>query len=216
MSPRPNLLVVGLMAIALLGLFVGFASGDSVGENHSDGSKVRINEREATNLPTAPAAAGGAGAVAASSGPQPRYEYRFASACERAAGTMGDSNCAWALLACPVGGGPGPLTDIFRRTVVGTTPVTGWSQVGSTCYPPATARPAVTMAMILEAFHLTRWATPAIATQPEGNVTLVGLKTFYRIGWSAEGFEPGEVDVIDPARMLGHQVQIRPRVQSFT
>jgi len=72
------------------------------------------------------------------------------------------------------------------------------------------------MAMIVEAFHLTRWATAQVATQPEGNVTLVGLKTFYRVGWSAEGFEPGEVDVVDPARMLGHRVEIRPRVQSFT
>ena len=216
MGPLRRLSLVGALVLGLIGLVVGQASGDADGDTRSDGATTRISEKESANLPEAPAGAGGAGAVAASGGPQPRYEYRFASACERAAGTMGDSNCAWALLACPVGGGPGPLTDIFRRTVVGTTATTGWSQVGSTCFPPATARPAVTMAMILEAFHLTRWATPAVATQPEGNVTLVGLKTFYRVGWSAEGFEPGEVDVVDPARMLGHQVQIRPRVQSFT
>ena len=212
---RRRVTAVLLTSLVVLGTSAATAYAGLDGQIRKGGATSYMSEEQSANLPAAPAAAGGAGAVAASGGPQPRYEYRFASACERAAGTMGDSNCTWALLACPVGGGPGPLTDIFRRTVLGTTPVTGWSQVGSTCYPPATARPAVTMAMILEAFHLTRWATPAVATQPEGNVTLVGLKTFYRVGWSAEGFEPGEVDVIDPARMLGHQVQIRPRVQSF-
>ena len=169
-------LVVGAVLAWLLPLSIVTGdpgTSDFEGTLGNGGAVGRIGSNEAANLPAAPAAAGGAGAVAASGGPQPRYEYRFASACERAAGTMGDSNCTWALLACPVGGGPGPLTDIFRRTVLGTTPVTGWSQVGSTCYPPATARPAVTMAMILEAFHLTRWATPAIATQPEGNVCLL-------------------------------------------
>ena len=204
------------VALILLGWFSfpGQARADIVGENRSDGAGVGLSEQEAANLPAAPAVSGGGSAT--SSGPQARFEYRFASACERAAGTMGDSNCTWALLACPGTDGPGPLTDIFRRTVVGLTPTTGWSQIGSTCYPPSTARPAVTMAMIVEAFHLTRWATAGVATQPEGNVTLVGLKTFYRVGWSAEGFEPGEVDVVDPVRMLGHRVEIRPRVQSFT
>ena len=34
--------------------------------------------------------------------------------------------------------------------------------------------------------------------QPVGDVTLVGLKTFYRVNWSSQGYEPGEVEVIDP------------------
>ncbi len=205
--------LLGLLLLVLLGVIAGEARGDALGDIHTDGATARITEREAANLPLAPSSPAN---VASAGGPQARFEYRFASACERAAGTMGDSNCAWALLACPLGGGPGPLTDIFRRTVVGATPTTGWTQVGSTCYPPSTARPAVTMSMIVEAFHVTKWATPQVATQPEGNITLVGLKTFYRIGWSTTGFEPGEVDVIDPAGMLGHRVEIRPRVASVT
>ena len=207
----PSLVVSVLVFLACGG---ALARADAVGENRSDGAVVRLSESESGNLPTAPPVA--PADLSASASPQPRYEYRFASACERVAGTMGDTNCVWAMLACPGTDGPGPLVDIFRRTVVGATPTTGWSQVGSTCYPPASARPAVTMAMIREAFHLTKWATPQIATQPEGNITLVNLKTFYRVGWSAEGFEPGEVDALDPGRMLGHQVEIRPRVQSFT
>jgi hypothetical protein len=124
-------LVVGAVLAWLLPLSIVTGdpgTSDFEGTLGNGGAVGRIGSNEAANLPAAPAAAGGAGAVAASSGPQPRYEYRFASACERAAGTMGDTNCTWALLACPVGGGPGPLTDIFRRTVLGTTPVTGWSQ----------------------------------------------------------------------------------------
>ena len=212
MTAHPGLRI-GVLAMALLLAWTAPSSAGWDSQGTQGGSTVRITEQEAANLPTAPAVSG---AGSTSSGPPARFEYRFASACERAAGTMGDSNCTWALLACPGTDGPGPLTDIFRRTVVGSTPTTGWSQVGSTCYPPSTARPAVTMAMIVEAFHLTRWATAGVATQPEGNVTLVGLKTFYRVGWSVEGFEPGEVDAVDPARMLGHRVEIRPRVQSLT
>ena len=41
-------------------------------------------------------------------------------------------------------------------------------------------------------------------------MTLVGLKTFYRVNWSSQGYEPGEVEAIDPARMLGRRVEIRP------
>ena len=212
MTAHPGLRI-GVLAMALLLAWTAPSSAGWDSQGTQGGSTVRITEQEAANLPTAPAVSG---AGSTSSGPPARFEYRFASACERAAGTMGDSNCTWALLACPGTDGPGPLTDIFRRTVVGSTPTAGWSQIGSTCYPPSTARPAVTMAMIVEAFHLTRWATARVATQPEGNVTLVGLKTFYRVGWSVEGFEPGEVDVVDPARMLGHRVEIRPRLQSLT
>jgi hypothetical protein len=72
------------------------------------------------------------------------------------------------------------------------------------------------MAMIQRAFHNTPWAKPVISTEPKGNVTLVGLDTFYKVNWSAQGFQPNEVEVIDPATMLGFQVEIRPRLDHFT
>jgi hypothetical protein len=47
-------------------------------------------------------------------------------------------------------------------------------------------------------------------------VTLVGLDTYYKVNWTAEGFQPGEVDAIDPARMNGYRVDIRVKLVSFT
>ncbi len=89
-----------------------------------------------------------------------------------------------------------------------------WEMIGLTCNSAVlpNARPMLTMAMIQEAFHLTPWATARTEVEPVGNVTLVGLDTFYRVEWSAEGFQPGEVEAIDPARMLGYKVDIRPRL----
>ena len=71
------------------------------------------------------------------------------------------------------------------------------------------------MAMIQEAFNLTPWAKPQISTQPKGNVTLVGLDTYYRVNWTVEGFQPQEVDAIDPARMNGFHVDVRVKLDHF-
>jgi hypothetical protein len=72
-----------------------------------------------------------------------------------------------------------------------------------------------TVDMIAEAFHHTAWAKASISTQPRGNTTLVNLKTFYRVSWSERGYEPDEVDAIDPVTMFGYNVEIRPRLVSF-
>ncbi|KRF39485.1 hypothetical protein ASG96_14430 [Terrabacter sp. Soil810] len=89
--------------------------------------------------------------------------------------------------------------------------------VGSTCLPQMVpgAAPMPTVEMIVEAFHRTAWAKASISTQPKGNTTLVGLKTFYAAQWAGKGFEPGEIDSIDPATMFGFNVEIRPRLESF-
>ena len=71
------------------------------------------------------------------------------------------------------------------------------------------------MAMIQDAFNHTPWAKPQISTQPKGDVTLVGLDTFYKVNWTAEGFQPGEVDAIDPARMNGYHVDVRVKLVNF-
>ena len=92
-----------------------------------------------------------------------------------------------------------------------------WQLVGTTCWADVApgSRPPLTMAMIQDAFNLTPWAKPQIDTQPAGNVTLVGLKTFYKVNWTAEGFQPNEIDAIDPARMNGYQVDIRVKLVNF-
>jgi len=103
---------------------------------------------------------------------------------------------------------------VWRLAMKNGQPLAGWEQVGMTCYASAlaNARPLLTMAMIQEAFHLTPWATARTEIEPVGNVTLVGLDTFYRVEWSAAGFEPGEVEPIDPGKMLGYRVDIRPKL----
>jgi hypothetical protein len=93
-----------------------------------------------------------------------------------------------------------------------------WRYLGSTCFADQVpgATPTVSLAQIINAFHLTPWATATVSTQPEGNTTLVGLPTYARITWSTSGYEPGEIDTLDPATMLGLTVQIRPRVDHYT
>jgi hypothetical protein len=71
------------------------------------------------------------------------------------------------------------------------------------------------MVMIQEAFNRTPWAQPQVSTQPNGNVTLVGLNTFYKVNWTPEGFQPDEVEGIDPARMNGYQIDVRVKLVNF-
>ncbi|GAA2160671.1 hypothetical protein [Pedococcus bigeumensis] len=72
------------------------------------------------------------------------------------------------------------------------------------------------MAMVLAAFHDTDFAKPTLAVEPRGNVTLVTLPTYFQTGWPERGYQPGEVDQVDPARMAGFRVEIRPQVKSIT
>jgi hypothetical protein len=72
------------------------------------------------------------------------------------------------------------------------------------------------MAQILSAFRQTDFAIPTVALEPRGGVTLVTLPTYFQVLWSSDGFEPGEIDRPDPARMLGYRVEIRPVLRSVT
>ena len=139
-------------------------------------------------------------------------EYRVELACPVLNAPQTDAACQRAVAGCQVNGqqiGSGFLYDIFARPRGSTQP---WVNVGSTCFAAQVpgAAPTVTLAMLRDAMHNTPWATASISTQPVGDVTLVGLKTFYRVNWSSQGYEPGEVEAIDPARMLGRRVEIRP------
>jgi hypothetical protein len=89
---------------------------------------------------------------------------------------------------------------------------------GITCFPEEApgARPSVTMAMVLAAFHDTTFAKPSLEVQPKGNITLVTLPTYFETQWPQAGFEPGEIDRVDPARMAGFRVDIRPWAKSIT
>jgi hypothetical protein len=132
-----------------------------------------------------------------------------------------DDLCTSAALAC-AGNTPaqglGPSVRIFRRVVDGTgNPRGGWEDRGITCFPdqaPNPTRPVLTMQLVLAAFHDTKFATPSVAIQPKGNVTLVTLPTYFQLVWPQAGFQPREVDRPSPARMAGFSVEIRPTLKS--
>ena len=119
--------------------------------------------------------------------------------------------------------GKGPAVSIFSREVdsIGM-PIAGLPRaVGgprATCFPqyvPGGSR-ALTMAMIRDAFHDTDFSVPTVNIQPEGDVTLVNLPTYFEVQFPAAGFGPDEVDTPDPARLLGYHIEVRPRLKSIT
>jgi hypothetical protein len=75
---------------------------------------------------------------------------------------------------------------------------------------------ALTMAMIRNAFHDTDFSVPTVNIQPEGDVTLVNLPTFFEVRFPEAGFGPDEIDIPDPARLLGYRVEVKPILKSVT
>ena len=156
------------------------------------------------------------GAVLVSDEKRAVYEYRTLANCPAAKPDQIGENvsCMAALKACPPDT-KGPLSVIWRRAVLDGEVVEPWASVGLTCHTDVApgARPTISMADIRAQFMRTPWAKPQISSQPAGNVTLVNLKTFYRVNWSTQGFGPGEVDA---SNLLGFTVRIRPKVVGFT
>ena len=108
--------------------------------------------------------------------------------------------------------GQGPLVRLYRRELDASgNPIGGWALIGTTCYPDLVpGKPVLGLGQILAAFHNTPWAKPTAHIQPEGNVTLVTLATYFEVSWPTAGFQPGEIDTIT---LLGTPVRIRPTVQ---
>ena len=155
----------------------------------------------------------------------PWFEYDSVSVCGGHPDRPGsDSMCLRAVVMCQSGvNGDGPAVAIFRRELErNRQPMPGaagrWASVGFTCFPALVpgARNTLTMAMIREAFHNTDFTVPTVNIQPEGDLTLVNLPTFFEAKFPESGFGPGEIDAVDPARMLGHRVEVRPVLKSIT
>ena len=155
----------------------------------------------------------------------PWFEYDSVSVCGGHPDRPGsDSMCLRAVVMCQSGvNGDGPAVAIFRRELErNRQPMPGaagrWASVGFTCFPALVpgARNTLTMAMIREAFHDTDFTVPTVNIQPEGDLTLVNLPTFFEAKFPESGFGPGEIDEVDPARMLGHRVEVRPVLKSIT
>jgi hypothetical protein len=149
------------------------------------------------------------------------FEYTSMTSCPNNSpgGVAADLPCVGAIQACAGNTpqqGQGPQVQLFRREVdaKGAPISTVWEPLGSTCLPELVpGKQVLGMGLILAAFHDTAWALPTVHTQPEGNVTLVTLPTFFEVKWPAAGFKPDEIDTVT---LMGTQVQIRPTNAGYT
>ena len=210
----------GALALALaIGIAQPALAGSPIwGGTTQDGARMNIKDRADLQQVRRDAAAAKGNKAAQ------QFEYGSASDCgsNTPESASFDDLCAEAVLSC-VGNTPqqglGPSVRLFRRPVdAAGVPTGAWVQYGTTCLPqeaPGPARPALTMAMVVAAFHDTAFARAQLEVQPRGNLTLVGLPTYFEVRWPRVGFGPGEVDRVDPARMAGFAVEIRPVVQAI-
>jgi hypothetical protein len=149
------------------------------------------------------------------------FEYTSATACQSSTpgGANADVPCVGAIQACAGNTpqqGQGPQVRLYRRELdpSGKPLKPQWQLIGTTCLPELVPGTRVLgMGKILDAFHNTAWAKPTTHTQPEGNVTLVTLATYFQVRWPTTGYQPGEIDT---TTLLGNQVRIRPTAQSYT
>ena len=130
-----------------------------------------------------------------------------------------DMACQQLISSCQAGGlGPGPMTWIWSRPIdVNGAPTGPWVRTGFSCNLPVStvgpgARPALTVAAIRDAFRQVDFALPAVNVQPEGNVTLVNLPTYFEVQWPELGVQPREIAEV---QLLGRNVRIRPLGKSF-
>jgi hypothetical protein len=209
-------LAVGLAALLIAVAVPAYAGWG--GDATAGGSRLSFYERKELQQ-IKKAAAEAVSAKAAK-----RYDYASVANCgsNTPDTPVADDFCNEAILEC-AGNSPdqgvGPSVRLFRRQVDAAGKALGpWIQYGLTCFPQdapgAPARPMLTMNQILAAFHDTDFAKPTVNIQPKGNVTLVRLQTYFALQWPTAGFQPGEVDHPDPARMLGYQVDIEPVLRS--
>jgi hypothetical protein len=110
--------------------------------------------------------------------------------------------------------GLGPQVTLYRRELgADGAPTTGWQIIGTTCLADQVPGNRVLDSLqILSAFRNTDFTKPTVHLQPEGNVTLVTLPTYFEVTWPDDGFKPGE---IDPVTLMGYQLRIRPSGQSY-
>jgi len=148
------------------------------------------------------------------------FEYTTTTACSQSipGGPGANDSCVGAVQAC-AGNTPlqglGPQVRVYRREIgANAVPLsTQWQQIGTTCFPDGVPGKTALIDLILAAFHHTAWAKPTVHMQPEGNITLVTLPTYFEVTWPVLGFQPGE---IDSTSLLSSQVRIRPTVHDYT
>jgi hypothetical protein len=149
--------------------------------------------------------------------PSPESEHSTTPGCPLNDPNLGnrtyDLSCAYMSSACQARGRDGWLVWVWSRRVGSGD---RWVKSGFACRSPQqvqAATPGVTRAMVARAFARVRFAHPRVHVQPEGDVTLVNLATYFAVEWPVQGYEPGEVASVD---LLGRMVRLRPRAVSYT
>ncbi|MHB8185902.1 MAG: hypothetical protein ACYDDU_07395 [Dermatophilaceae bacterium] len=198
-------------AVGLITLTAASAFADVNASGQQDG--IGVNARELKALASGKISQSGQGAAKT-------YEYTSVYACQFniPGDKTADVMCMGALQGCAGNTpeqGQGPLVRLYRRELSSSgTPISGWASIGTTCFPSLVpGKPVLGLGQILAAFHNTPWAKPTAHIQPEGNVTLVTLATYFEVNWPTAGFQPGEIDTVT---LLGTPVRIRPTGQGYT
>lgn len=219
MAGRWNLRV-GLCVVVLLWACAATASAeppDGWGGKTGD-SRVRVDLYR-SDLETLTAT------TLASEGSGPWYEYELASVCGVPLPGDPDADilCGASYSPCSSTNphiGEGPALRVFRREVNrhGVPVTKAWTPIGVTCLPQYVpgGRASLSLAVIEKAFHETEFAVPVVNVQPEGDVTLVNLPTYFEVRFPEAGFGPDEVDRPDPGRLLGYAIEVRPRPKEVT
>lgn len=155
------------------------------------------------------------------SDPQPvkvdPYEYSYAYACDGidvrglTAGQLSGEACETAALACEFQGAAAGAQrmNVYRRLKAGGS----WQMSGTSCGPEdvppgAPAPPPIpTLAQIRQAFVDLPFAKPTVNIQPEGDVTLVNLPTYFQAQWPTGKLGPG--DISNKVQLLSWSIEFR-------
>lgn len=149
----------------------------------------------------------------------PRWEYRETLGC----GSTADpdaardlSTCSLAIARCgPVNGQAVNQLYVWRR-IVGTSQ---WFFVRTTCgtanLPNTVAAPppTPTLGQIRQAFLELPFGKPSVNIQPEGDVTLVNLPTYFEAQWPDGQLGPSSVS--KPVQLLSWSVEFRINPASY-
>ena len=123
------------------------------------------------------------------------YEYGIAPYCVGAIPEKpGSVECTLMGTFCNDKEGNGPAVWVYARLSGEPT----WERLGWTCYPDLMPG-KVDWDMIAAAFHRTDFAKPTVAIQPVNARTLVRLPTYFEADFPEAGYEPNEVDDLNPA-----------------
>ncbi|MFC7488311.1 hypothetical protein ACOCJ7_09570 [Knoellia sp. CPCC 206453] len=144
------------------------------------------------------------------------YEYAYTYSCpggnagNLVPGQITGESCEQATAACAEeGDGAQPELRVYRRLRTGGP----WEFTGVSCGPrdlPPGAQPPPaipTQGQIIEAFRSLPFAKPTVNIQPEGDVTLVNLPTYFEAQWPSRGLGPG--DISPKVQLLSWSIEFR-------